>query len=196
MSALDRLVPWLRRAGWAYVGAACLFAVAAWRLAHRSSPSAQPKPTAVAAVRATSRAPAEFIVHVVGAVRRPGVYKMGGDTRVIQAVRMAGGPTPQAELSGINLAAPIQDGQQVVVPRRVPAAAAGTSPGAGGATGPVSLGSATPEQLEALDGIGPGLAARIVSWRKDHPFRSVDDLLQVPGIGPARLAALRDHVTP
>ena len=196
MDALDRLLPWLRRAGWAYVIAAGVLAFAAWRFTHQASVGAQP--VASAPVRPATKPPSEFIVHVVGAVRRPGVYRMGGDTRVIQAVRMAGGPTAAADLSAINLAAPIQDGQQILIPVRAPSGGAAASSGgpAQAATGPVSLSSATAAQLEALDGIGPALAGRIVAWRTAHGLRSVDDLLQVPGIGPGRLSALRDHVTP
>ena len=104
-------------------------------------------------------------------------------------------------MSGLNLAATLQDGQQVVVPARAPAggAAAGAGEGAGGAgtSGPISLSSATAEQLDALDGIGPTLAGRIVEWRSAHGgFASVEQLLEVPGIGPTRLESLRSHVVP
>ena len=196
MDSLDRLLPWLRRAGWAYVIAAGLLAFAAWRFTHQASAGAQP--VASAPVRPATKPPSEFVVHVVGAVKRPGVYRMGGDTRVIQAVRMAGGPTSTADLSAINLAAPIQDGQQILIPLRAPSGGPAASSGGPtpAAAGPVSLSSATAAQLEALDGIGPALAGRIVAWRTAHGLRSVDDLLQVPGIGPGRLSALRDNVTP
>jgi competence protein ComEA len=94
----------------------------------------------------------------------------------------------------------VQDGQQVVIPRRAPAGgAAATAAAAGGPAGggPISLSSATAEDLEALDGIGPTLAGRIVDWRRTHGgFSSVDQLMDVPGIGPARLDALRERVTP
>ena len=147
-------------------------------------------------VAAEDEAPKLF-VHVVGAVHRPGLFRLKDGTRVADAVARAGGPTSRADLSAVNLAAPLVDGQQVIVPRRgpdgMPAALAGTSaPGA-----KVSLASATAEQLDELPGIGPVTAEKIVDWRTTHgPFRSVDDLDDVPGIGPARIEQLRDLVTP
>jgi competence protein ComEA len=142
------------------------------------------------------------LVHVAGAVRRPGVYRLRTGARIQDAVRRAGGARPRGDLNAINLAAKVADGQQVVVPPRAPggvapagavgaaATGAGTAPAA-----PVSLNSATAEQLDTLDGVGPVTAQKIIAWREEHGgFRSVDDLGQVPGIGPKRLAALRDHV--
>ena len=146
------------------------------------------------------------LVHVAGAVRRPGVYRLRSGARIQDAVRRAGGARPRGDLNAINLAAKVADGQQVVVPPRAPAgaapagavAAATAGAGAGAATAPaapVSLNSATAEQLDTLDGVGPVTAQKIIAWREEHGgFRSVDDLGQVPGIGPKRLAALRDHV--
>ena len=148
-------------------------------------------------VAAKDAAAPKLFVHVVGAVRRPGLFRLKDGTRVADAVSRAGGPTRRADLSAVNLAAPLVDGQQVIVPRRgpggMPAALAGTSaPGA-----KVSLASATVDQLDELPGIGPVTAEKIVDWRTTHgPFRSVDDLDDVPGIGPARIEQLRDLVTP
>ena len=103
----------------------------------------------------------------------------------------------RADLAGLNLAATLQDGQQVLVPERLPAGAGAPAGAAAGAEQPVRLSSATPDQLEGLDGIGPTLAARIVEWRDDHGgFSSVDALLEVPGIGPSRLESLREKVVP
>jgi len=143
------------------------------------------------------------VVHVAGAVRRTGVYRLPDGARVQDAVRRAGGATSEANLDGINLAAKVADGQQIVVPAETPVApAAGAAPagGSGGETppaGPVGLNAATLEQLQTLDGVGPATAEKIVAWRTEHGgFRSVDDLGQVPGIGPKRLAALREHVQP
>jgi competence protein ComEA len=151
-------------------------------------------------------------VHVVGAVRHPGVYRFKPGLRVQDAVRRAGGARPGADLQAINLAAKLTDAQQVVVPRRAPAggAAAATPPGgaeaatggAASATGaagppaaPVNLNSATAEQLDTLDGVGPATAQKILEYRAQHGgFRSVDDLAQVSGIGPKRLEALRGRV--
>jgi competence protein ComEA len=136
-----------------------------------------------------------LVVHVVGAVRRAGLFRLPEGARVADALARAGGPTGRADLAAVNLAAPLVDGQQVLVPRRGPP---GSSPVAGAAAGTkVSLAIATLEQLDELPGVGPVTAQKIVAWRTAHgPFRSVDDLDAVPGIGPARIEQLRDLVTP
>jgi competence protein ComEA len=136
------------------------------------------------------------VVHVVGAVRRPGLYRLIDGARVSDAVSHAGGPTRRADLSAVNLAAPLADGAQVVVPRRLPP---GATPAEGTAAvgGKVSLGTATIEQLDELPGVGPVTAQKIVDWRTAHgPFRTVDELDQVPGIGPTRIEQLRELVVP
>ena len=173
-----------------------LLAVAGSRLAGvgaNEGPSAVP-PLAQVDAEASEAAPRLF-VYVVGAVRRPGLFRLKEGARVADALGRAGGPTRRADLTAVNLAAPLADGQQVIVPRRGPSGAV-----ASGATAPgakVSLASATVEQLDALPGIGPVTAQKIVDWRTTHgPFRSVDDLDDVPGIGPARVEQLRDLVTP
>ena len=135
-----------------------------------------------------------LVVHVVGAVRRAGLFRLPEGARVADALARAGGPTKRADVSAVNLAAPLVDGQQVVVPRRGPPGSAPAAPAAGSK---VSLGIATIEQLDELPGIGPVTAQKIVDWRATHgPFRSVDDLDAIPGIGPARVEQLRDLVTP
>jgi len=142
------------------------------------------------------------VVHVAGAVRRTGVYRLPDGARVQDAVRRAGGATSEANLDGINLAAKVADGQQIVVPSATPSAAAGGPAPTGDAAdvasaAPVGLNAATLDELQTLDGVGPATAEKIVAWRTEHGgFRSVDDLGQVPGIGPKRLAALREHVQP
>lgn len=136
----------------------------------------------------------ELLVHVAGAVLRPGVYPMPADARVLDAVQAAGGATPAADLHQLNLAAPLVDGLQI----RVPVEGEIVAPvGAGpAATGPVDLNQADAAALDELPGIGPATATAIVGWRDENgPFTSVDDLLLVPGIGPAKLAALTDLVT-
>lgn len=139
-------------------------------------------------------------VHVAGAVRRPGLYRLREGSRVAGAIERAGGPKRRAALGGVNLAAPVQDGQQVVVPGpgAAPAPGAGSVDTAGGVgKAPISLGSATAEQLDQLEGIGPTLAKRIIEYRTKHGgFRSVQDLRQVDGIGEKRFAALKDAVGP
>jgi competence protein ComEA len=137
----------------------------------------------------------DLVVDVTGAVRRPGVYRMPAGSRVDDAVTRAGGPTGRAELEAVNLAARLADGQQVVVPERLPGGAAGLA--ATAEDGPISLGTATVEQLEEIDGIGPVTAADIVDFRDEHGgLASVDQLDQVPGIGPATMEALRERLQP
>jgi competence protein ComEA len=138
----------------------------------------------------------DLVVHVAGAVRRPGVYRMPAGSRVDDAVTRAGGPAPRAELEAVNLAARLADGQQVVVPERVPGGAV-AAVGAASEDGPISLGTATAEQLEEIDGIGPVTAGDIVEFRDEHGgLASIDQLDQVPGIGPATMEALRDRLQP
>lgn len=147
--------------------------------------------------------PAGIVVHVVGAVRRPGLYRLREGSRAADAVARAGGATAQANLEAIDLAAPIADGQQVAVPRRDDAGASpAPSPSPSGAgpaarMGPVHLNTATVEQLDALPGIGPATAQKIVDYRQQHGFfRSVDELDAIPGIGVARIEQLRKLVAP
>ncbi|MCW3014165.1 MAG: ComEA family DNA-binding protein [Solirubrobacterales bacterium] len=164
---------------------------------------------AVGAGVTVTRAPAKrIVVHVAGAVHRPGVYRLSDGQRIADAVRRAGGGTRRADLDAINLAAKARDGVQILVPRKV--AGAGTAPGAaapstvapatggataGGAASVIDLNTATAEQLETLDGVGPATSAKILQYRTEHgPFRSVDDLEQIPGIGPKKLAAMRARV--
>ena len=143
------------------------------------------------------------VVHVAGAVRRPGVYRLAGGERVADAVKRAGGATRRADLGGVNLAAKLEDGRQIIVPRRGTAATGGpASPGTSGSAAsaaasasPVNLNTATPEQLDTLPGVGPATVQKIVEYREQHGgFGSVEELGQVSGIGDKRLAALRDHV--
>ncbi|HLW18480.1 MAG TPA: helix-hairpin-helix domain-containing protein [Actinomycetota bacterium] len=146
----------------------------------------------------TSAAPANtIVVDVVGAVRKPGVYDFAQGARVIDAVRAAGGFLPDAEPQAINLARPLVDGEQVVVPRKgeTPAGAAGggsaQQPG-----GKVNINSATESDFENLPGIGPVLAQKIVDYRDQHgPFRSIQDLMKVTGIGQKKFDSLSAYVT-
>jgi competence protein ComEA len=147
-------------------------------------------------------APPRLVVYVVGAVRRPGLYRLAGGSRVADAVARAGGLSAKADRAGVNLAAPVADGQQVVVPARLPAAVAAaqgapTGGAEAAAQGPIQLSVATAEQLDSLPGIGPITAQKIVDYRTAHgAFRSVDELDEVPGIGPARVEQLRGLVVP
>ncbi len=137
-------------------------------------------------------------VHVAGAVLHPGVYELAAGSIVEQAVQAAGGPMPQAVTDRINLAEPLQDGQRVYLPlpESQPAeerASVAAAPDAGTAVG---INSASAPELERLPGIGPALAEAIVEYREAHGlFQSIDDLLDVPGIGPAKMELLRPWVT-
>lgn len=138
----------------------------------------------------------DLVVDVTGAVQRPGVYRMPAGSRVNDAVVRAGGPEPRAELEAVNLAARLADGQQVVVPEQAPGGVPGAS-AAAAEDGPISLGTATAEQLEGIDGIGPVTAGDIIKFRDEHGgLSSVEQLDQVPGIGPATMEALRDRLQP
>lgn len=165
-------------------------------LLHSGAP-AVPPPVRIAAPARTTAATTIF-VNVVGAVRRPGLYRLREGSRVANAVARAGGVTRRAQVELVNLAARVSDGEQIVVPRRDAAGVAVGSAGSGGAAkGPVHLNSATLEQLDALPGIGPVTAQRILDYRQEHgAFGSVDELDAVPGIGPARLDQLRELVAP
>ena len=185
------------------VGLAVVLAGARW--VHASAAAQVPARAATpggrsAGVRVERAAGGDAVVHVAGEVRHPGVYHLGAGTRVQEAVRRAGGPTRRADLNAINLAAKVEDGRQVIVPRRGPVAApSGGAPTAASGAGPavpVNLNTATPDELGTLDGVGPATAAKILAYRQEHGgFGSVDELDQVPGIGEKRLAALRPHVT-
>jgi competence protein ComEA len=140
---------------------------------------------------------ADLVVDVTGAVERPGVYRMPAGARVIDAVKRAGGATARAELEAVNLAARLADGQQVVVPERVPGGARVAAVGADAEEGPISLGTATVEQLDTIDGIGPVTAQDIIEFRDEHGgLASVDQLDQVSGIGPATMESLRARLQP
>jgi competence protein ComEA len=137
----------------------------------------------------------DVVVHVAGAVRAPGVYRLPEGARVTDAVERAGGPAAGAESDTVNLAARLADGQQVVVPSSSPAA--GKVPGAADPDAPISLGTATVEELDTIEGIGPVTAAEIVSFRDERGgLSSVEDLDEISGIGPATMEALRERLQP
>lgn len=166
----------------------------------RPAAAVAPPSGAVSPSASTSAAPANtIVVDVVGAVRKPGVYDFAQGARVIDAVRAAGGFLPDAEPQAINLARPLVDGEQVVVPKKgeAPATAA---PTAGGSAqqpgGKVNINSATEADFENLPGIGPVLAQKIVDYRDQHgPFRSIQDLMKVSGIGQKKFDSLSAYVT-
>jgi len=201
-----------RRIAAALLACVALAAGVAWLRAGTTTSSALPRPTPSSGptrtfpVTTTSRAAPALIVDVVGAVLRSGVVRLRAGARVIDAIAAAGGSAPDADLGRLNLAAVLTDGSRIAVPRAGapapgvdPSAVSGAAPGAAGGAptpaAPVSLNTATAEQLDALPGVGPATAAAIIRDREAHgPFRSVDDLGRVRGIGAAKLAQLRDLV--
>jgi competence protein ComEA len=178
-----------------------------------AAPGASPAPDADTSSSGPAAAAAkDIVVHAAGAVAVPGVYALPAGSRVSDLVAAAGGLTPQGDADRINLASPLADGERVYLPRQgepVPGVDAGQQPaapgavpgeesGAGGGAGsaPIDLNTATPEQLDALPGVGPATAAAIVEHRRQRgPFTSIEGLLDVRGIGPAKLADLRNRVT-
>ncbi|MGH2955031.1 MAG: helix-hairpin-helix domain-containing protein [Solirubrobacterales bacterium] len=143
----------------------------------------------------------DAVVHVAGAVREPGVYRLPSGSRVTDAIERAGGPAADAAPDGINLAARVSDGQQVIMPARA-AGPGGVGAGTGvaaaaAAEGPISLGSATVEQLDTIEGIGPVTAQDIIAFRDERGgLSSIEELDEVTGIGPATMEALRDRLQP
>jgi competence protein ComEA len=186
----------------AYAVAALLLVVAAYRFAtgdHADGGGARVSVEGAPTDRpAGSASRGELYVHVAGAVRRPGVYRLPAGSRVAAAVKRAGGPSRRGDPGAVNLAAPLEDGQQVVVPARGRAQPADGPTAAGEVPkAPISLSSATAEQLDTLDGIGPKLAGRIIEYRQEHGgFRSIDQLREVDGIGEKRFEALREALSP
>jgi competence protein ComEA len=179
--------------------ALALSALAAVIIAARFLRPVAPRAPAPPLIRAAAKPAAEskrmLVVDVAGAVRHGGLYSLPQGSRIADAVARAGGATPRADLDLVNLAAPLADGEQIVVPRRgtaAPTGSSGPSPGA-----PIDLNSATAEQLDVLPGIGPVTAQKIVDYRQEHgPFTSVEDLDAIPGIGPSRIENLRGLVVP
>lgn len=155
---------------------------------------------------ATTTTIAQFLaVHVAGRVNQPGVYMVLPGSRVIDAIRAAGGSTKSADLNSINLAVPLSDGQQIYVPaigEKVPGNQSGPIPGGNADTStqgisyPININTADLATLDLLPGVGPATAAAIISFRDQRgQFSSIEELQDVPGIGPAKFAALRDMVT-
>jgi competence protein ComEA len=172
-----------------------LLLLGAWQLSRGGDGGAGPSSPAPIRVESGDKR-ASVTVHVAGAVREPGVYRMRASARVDDAVGRAGGATRRADLSQVNLAAKVEDGRQVLVPERPRAAAPGAAPAAPTQPGiPLNLNTATLEQLDELDGIGPATAQNILDYREANGgFGSVEELGQVPGIGDVRLASLREQV--
>jgi competence protein ComEA len=192
--------------GLAGLALAVVFAVALLRGGSKADPVAAGSTSEIPALTAPvasgpdgTASSSVVVVDVAGAVRRPGLYQLRKGSRIADAITRAGGVTRRAEETLVDLAAPLADGEQVLVPSAAadgsavpPDGAPGTTP-----TAPVDLNSATAEQLDALPGIGPVTAQKIVDYRTEHgPYTSVDDLDAIPGIGPSRIDNLRGLVIP
>lgn len=209
-SLWSRLTAWVKFVGPAKVAASAIGIVIAgvigWMLVRPSTPGAETTlgtlaPPAVvdsgATVDETSTPGTRVLVHVAGAVRTPGVYEVALGARVVDAVTAAGGALPRAATSAINLAAPVSDGERIYLPaigEVIDPVAASSGSGGGEATGRalVNVNSATADELDSLPGIGPSTAAAIIARRDEiGRFVGYDDLLTVPGVGPAKVDALR-----
>jgi competence protein ComEA len=194
---LHALTPAQRRLLFGVVLLGALLVLGVPRLLHRGAghvavPLLRPPRTARAAAPSS-----KLVVDVAGAVRRPGLHELAPGTRIADAVAAAGGATAKADITAINLAAPIADGEQIVVPARGSGAAGASSGAAPSPTAPLDLNSASLEQLDALPGIGPTTAQKILDYRQAHgSFHSIADLDAVPGIGQGRLEQLKGLVLP
>jgi len=169
-------------------------------LAYVTTVPAAGAPSSASPTTGTSDADAAptITVHVAGQVSSPGVYRFAAGSRVVDAVRAAGGATASADVDAVNLASLLEDGRQIYVPavgERPPGGAVATS-SSDGVRLPVDLNRATAEELDQLPGIGPTTAAAIVAHREEYgPFATTEGLLAVPGIGPAKLATLSGLIT-
>lgn len=200
-------LPITRAQALALAGVALLVALLVGRVLLPAGGAAGPEPAELRVSSASRASPGAdgrasgpgVVVHVVGAVRRPGLYQLPAGSRVADALEQAGGAAPAADVALVNLAAPLADGQQVVVPSRA-AAGSGSSgaPGErGSGSGPVHLNTASVAELDELPGVGPVTAQKIVDHREKHgAFSSVEDLDAIPGIGAAKIEQLRDLVAP
>jgi competence protein ComEA len=192
----------------AALGVIALVIVAGWWLVRPSARAVEtdlPVASTVPLASPPSLAPVEVVVQVAGAVAQPGVYRLADGARVVDLVEAAGGALADADLQALALAGRLTDGQRIQVPRQgevlspsVLGVAAADATGAGAASAPetpVDVNVATMAELDTLPGIGPATAQAILTYReRNGPFRTVDDLGEVQGIGPARLDALRDLV--
>ncbi len=160
---------------------------------------AKPKPAKVSLTAPSARErdnTRKIFVHVSGAVRRPGLYRLADGARVDDAIRAAGGVLEDADLDALNLAARVKDGDKVLVPAQGGGETGGAAASPGQQGGLINLNTATASDLDSLPGIGPALAQRILDFReRNGGFRTVEDLLEVPGIGTKKFEELRDLVT-
>ena len=184
-----------RVAAWAAAALVLLLLAGLYFVRTRPDAAAAPPPDA-ATIAVRPSGGGRVVVDVAGEVERPGVYRLPASARVEDALEEAGGATRRADLSQINRAAKVEDGRQILVPARArPGEAAVAATGPAAVEAPINLNTATLEQLDTLDGVGPATAQKILEYREERGgFGSVDELDQIPGIGEKRLAALRERV--
>ena len=183
-----------RLAAWAAAAIVLVVLAGVYFVRTRPDAAAAP-PRSAASIQVRPAGDGRVVVDVAGEVERPGVYKLPAGARVEDALEEAGGPTRRADLSQINRAAKVEDGRQILVPARARRGEAVASTGPAAADAVINLNTATLEQLDTLDGVGPATAQKILDYRDEHGgFGSVDELDQIPGIGEKRLAALREKV--
>jgi competence protein ComEA len=179
----------------AYAGAVLVVLALGGRQLLAADPPAEPAADRAALVSAEPAPAKQLLVHVVGAVRKPGLYRLEEGSRIDDALAAAGGARAKAALELVNLAAPVADGQQIVVPRRGAGGGGAATAGEAAPGAKVHLNTATLEELDTLPGVGPVTAQKILDYRDEHgAFGSVEELDAVPGIGPTRLAELRELV--
>lgn len=176
-----------------------IFLLGAGFLYYRSQPCpATVQKVEVKEVRKKRAVPRKLVVHVCGAVTRPGVYEVEEGERVVEAIQAAGGPAPKADLNALNLASRVKDGQKIYVPQegeKIVAESNWTGGGEDCESVKINLNTATTSQLEELSGIGPVLAQRIFDFRtKKGGFTSIDQLQEVEGIGPKKFEGLKGEV--
>ncbi len=184
---------------WSLAGLAVLVLGAAYLRGHFSQAQPQAATTIQIGAASTQAKPDVIKIHVVGAVAHPGLYEARSGDRVDDALRLAGGPTAAANLTQVNLAAKISDGQQLFVPEKGSArggAPSLSSPSSASSKQVVNLNLAAPDELTQLDGIGPKTAEKIIAYREAHGgFKDVEELMQVPGIGQAKFDQIKDRLS-
>ncbi len=205
----DRVAGWLTDLGLTpratmFGGGVILLALLGWWWLRAPAPPAAEAAVPFATVGSTGAAGTttvpggRVLAHAAGAVRRPGLYELAAGDRVADLIDAAGGALPAADLDHVNLAQEVADGTQVYVPRRgeAPPVVPASTTADPAPVAPVDVNTAGPDELDTLPGVGPATAAAIIEYREAHgPFAAVDDLIDVPGIGEAKLAELRDQVT-
>ena len=158
--------------------------------------TSQPESTSQTKSKATKQSKETILVHVGGAVAKPGVYECKVGSRLYKVIEKAAGPTSQANLNGVNLAKSVRDGEQIIIPVQKSSESQSSAPSTATSSGQININTAGQEKLQQLSGIGPALADRIIKYRKEHnSFQSKGELVKVSGIGSKTMAKLKDQIT-